>query len=261
MNENQSAPHTPAEKRVETSRALGLDLTPFTMQQSLDRIEEMIRSGKPGYFITANLHYAMISENDPELHVVNREADFILADGMPLVWASKRRKVKLPERVAGSDLIPKLCALAAEKGYRVFLLGAAEGVAVEAAAKLKEKHPAIQVVGTESPPFRPLSEAEEEALIDRIRQTKPDILVVSFGQPKGEKWIHKHLQKLGVPVCAQVGATIDFLAGRVRRSPKWMHGTGAEWIWRMALEPRRLTGRYLQNMAFLAKRVLKGDRD
>lgn len=257
MNENSNTP----KPQGETCRALGLDLTPFTMEQSLARIEEMIRSGKPGYFITANLHYAMISEKDPELHVVNKEADFILADGMPLVWASRRRKVGLPERVAGSDLIPKLCELAANKGYKVFLLGAAEGVGDEAARKLREKHPQIQIVGVESPPFRPLSREEEEALIGRIHDAKPDILIVSFGQPKGEKWIHRHLAKLGVPACAQVGATIDFLAGRVKRSPKWMHRTGAEWLWRMALEPRRLTGRYLQNMAFLAKRVIRGDRD
>jgi len=167
----------------------------------------------------------------------------------------------LPERVAGSDLIPKLCTLAAEKGYRIFLLGAAEGVGQEAARKLREKHPTIQIVGVESPPFRPLSEQEESELIQRIHDSGADILVVSFGQPKGEKWIHKHLSRLGVPACAQVGATIDFLAGRVKRSPKWMQGTGVEWVWRLGLEPGRLAGRYLQNMLFLAKRILKRDRD
>lgn len=244
-----------------TIRALGLDLAPLTMEQSLNRIEEMIASRKPGFFITANLHYAMISEKDPELHRVNRDADFILADGMPLVWASRWGKPGLPERVAGSDLIPKLCALAAEKGYRIFLLGAAEGVGQEAARKLREKHPTIQIVGVEAPPFRPLSEQEESELIQRIHDSGADILVVSFGQPKGEKWIHKHLSRLGVPACAQVGATIDFLAGRVKRSPKWMQGTGVEWVWRLGLEPGRLAGRYLQNMLFLAKRILKRDRD
>ncbi len=111
----------------------GLPLAPLTFEQTLDRVEQLIRSGRPNYFITANLHYAMLAHQDRRLRRVNEEAAFLVADGMPLVWASRRLPNPLPARVAGADLVPALCERAAQKGYRVFLLGGAAGVAEEVA--------------------------------------------------------------------------------------------------------------------------------
>jgi N-acetylglucosaminyldiphosphoundecaprenol N-acetyl-beta-D-mannosaminyltransferase len=161
----------------------------------------------------------------------------------------------LPERVAGSDLIYGMCEHAAAKGYRVYLLGAAPGVAQEAADKLVERYPALQIAGVECPPFRQLSADEEQHQIDRIRTVRPDILFVAFGQPKGEFWIAERLERLGVPVSVQVGASLDFVAGRVRRSPTWMRKTGLEWLYRLAQEPRRLARRYLDNILFMVRAV------
>jgi N-acetylglucosaminyldiphosphoundecaprenol N-acetyl-beta-D-mannosaminyltransferase len=201
----------------------------------------------------------MLTEVLPDLCAINDRAESIVADGAPLVWASRRLGTPLPERVAGSDLIFLLCEEAARQGFRVFLLGENEGVAEEAARRLAEKYPGLQIVGTECQPFRELTPEEEEALLDRIRLARPDLLFVAFGQPKGERWIIRHFERLGVHVSVQVGASLDFAAGRVRRAPRWMQKTGLAWAFRMSLEPRRLFGRYASNALFIA-RMLRRDR-
>jgi N-acetylglucosaminyldiphosphoundecaprenol N-acetyl-beta-D-mannosaminyltransferase len=225
----------------------GLALTPFRLGEALDYIDRLVQSARPSYFITANVHYAMLVESDPSLAAVNRKAAFLLADGMPLVWASRWKGGRLPERVAGADLIPALCARAAANGYRVFFLGGAPGVADEAARRLCARYEGLQVVGVESPPFRELSRAECGALAGRIRAARPDLLFVAFGQPKGEKWLADNLEELGVPVCVQVGASLDFAAGRVSRAPRLVQRLGMEWAYRLYLEPGRLLRRYAAN--------------
>jgi N-acetylglucosaminyldiphosphoundecaprenol N-acetyl-beta-D-mannosaminyltransferase len=225
----------------------------LTFEQALDRVEALIKAGVPAYFITANLHYAMLTARDRRLAEVNEKAAFLLADGMPLVWASRWRPRRLPERVAGSDLVPVLCGRAALRQYRVFLLGGPPGVAEEAARKLCERYPGLQVVGTECPPFRELSEQEQADLQNRIRAARPDLLFVAFGQPKGELWLAGHCPALGVPACVQVGATLDFIAGRVRRAPRWIQRLGLEWVYRLSGEPGRLAGRYARNFLFALK--------
>jgi N-acetylglucosaminyldiphosphoundecaprenol N-acetyl-beta-D-mannosaminyltransferase len=216
-------------------------------------MEHLVAQGQPSYIVSANLHTLMLASQDAAFREAVLGAAFALADGMPLIWATRRRKPRLPERVAGSDLIPTLCALAAARGYRIFLLGGAPGAAEEAARQLQSCHPGLPIAGTEAPPFRALSAEEEGALLDRIRAARPDLLFVSFGSPKGELWVRKHYRALGVPVCVQVGATIDFLAGRVRRSPRWLQAAGLEWAYRLYQEPRRLFGRYARNAAFLLR--------
>ena len=233
----------------------GLPLAAVTFDQALDRIDRLVAAGEPSFVITANLNYAMLADADPRLRALNDRAAFLLADGMPLVWWSRLGSRPLPERVAGSDLIYGMCDRAARKGHRVYLLGAAPGVADEAAANLVQKYPGLQIVGVDCPPFRKLTAAEEREQIERIRAARPDLLFVAFGQPKGELWIAERLEQLGVPVCVQVGATLDFVASRVRRSPPWMRKIGLEWVHRMLQEPRRLAWRYLDNIKFLIRAV------
>jgi N-acetylglucosaminyldiphosphoundecaprenol N-acetyl-beta-D-mannosaminyltransferase len=230
-------------------------LASLTLAEAVAVVSDLIEAGDPSYFITAPTHYAMLTHQNPDLMVINRRAAFIVADGAPLVWASRWQGSPLPERVAGSDLVFELSAAAAQKGYRLFLLGGAEGVAEEAAQRLGARYPGLQVVGTECPPFRGLTAEQEEVLIARIREARPDLLFVAFGQPKGERWIHRHLDRLGVPVSVQVGASLDFIAGRVRRAPRWMQRTGLEWAFRLGQEPRRLAARYAQNAWFIARMI------
>jgi N-acetylglucosaminyldiphosphoundecaprenol N-acetyl-beta-D-mannosaminyltransferase len=261
VGESPTTIEVPSPPESRTIRALGLPLAPLTAVQVLERVDELIRARTPAYFITANLNYAMLSSRHDDLREVNRHAAFILADGMPLVWMARWRGTPLPQRVAGSDLIFDLSELAAHRGYRVFLFGAAPGIARQAAANLEARFPSLQVVGVESPDLGALSEADHEALLDRIRATRPDILFVALGQPKGERWIFARYRELGVPVSVQVGASLDFVAGRVNRAPRILQRTGLEWVYRLALEPRRLTRRYLENGLFFLGRLLRKDKD
>jgi N-acetylglucosaminyldiphosphoundecaprenol N-acetyl-beta-D-mannosaminyltransferase len=230
----------------------GLPLAPLTLQQTLDLIDGWIADRSPRYVITANVHFAMLAAHDPRLGPVTRGAALVLADGMPLVWAARGR---LPERVAGSDLVPALCQRAAERGQRIFLLGAAPGVADQAAANLRERFPGVTIAGTLAPPFRDLTPAEMADLIAAVRSARPDLLFVAFGQPKGELWVAEHFRELGVPITMQVGATLDFLAGRVARAPRWVQRIGLEWAYRLLREPRRLIGRYFRNGLFVVRMV------
>lgn len=235
----------------------GVPFAPLTLSQAVDAVDALIERGEPSYFITANLHYVMLTHQNPDLAAINREAAFILADGAPIVKAARGFDSPLPERVAGSDLIFHLCELAARKGYRLFLLGAPPGVAEEAAAALVAKYPGLTIAGTACPPFRKLSDQEHEELLDGIRAARPHILFVAFGQPKGERWIAENLARIGVPAAVQVGASLEFAAGRFTRAPRWMQRSGVEWVFRMLQEPRRLTSRYATNAAFLGRLKLR----
>jgi len=241
----------------EPVRIWGLPLTPATNADAVDLVERLIARGTPSLFITANLHYAMLSDRDSALRALNDRAAFLLADGMPMVWYSRLIGRRLPERVAGSDLVYWLCDRAAVRGHRVFLLGGAPGVAQAAAEVLTRRCRGLQVVGTESPPLRPWTAQENAELIARIRAARPDLLLAALGQPKGERWLDEHCQELGVPACVQVGASLDFVAGRVNRAPRWTHRLGLEWAYRTLREPRRLGPRYAQNAAFLLKAVAR----
>ena len=236
----------------------GLPLAPWTRDQAADAAMTLVEAGGPSFFITANAHYAMLTEQDATLRAVNERAAFILADGAPLVWASRYGTSPLPERVAGSDLIYDLCDRSAARGLGIFLLGGAPGVAQEAARRLESLYPGLRIVGAEAPPFRPLSAEEHEALLGRIRLAVPDLLFVAFGQPKGEFWLAENLPALGDVVGVQVGASLDFVAGRVLRAPRLVQRIGMEWAYRMWREPSRLAPRYAQNAAFILKR-LAGD--
>ena len=235
----------------------GLPLTPWTRARAVEAVVEMVRAGRPSFFITANTHYAMLSNEEARLRAVNARAAFLVADGAPLVWASRLRGTPLPERVAGSDMIFDLCERAAREGFRVFFLGAGPGVAECAAAKLAERYPALVVAGTESPPYGELEPEEHEALLGRIRATRPDILFVAFGQPRAECWLAENLDALGIPVGVNIGASLDFVSGRVKRAPRGLQQVGLEWAFRMWLEPRRLVPRYTRNAKFVLGRVTR----
>jgi N-acetylglucosaminyldiphosphoundecaprenol N-acetyl-beta-D-mannosaminyltransferase len=233
----------------------GLPLAPVTLSQTLDLIDRWIAERTPRFLVTANVHYAMLAADDPRLADVNRGAAVVLADGMPLVWAARGR---LPERVAGSDLVPALCRRAAERGYRMFLLGAAPGVAAAAAEVMVARHPGLNVVGAVAPPYRDLTAAEMEDLVAQVRSARPDLLVLAFAMPRGELWMAEHYQALGAPVTIQAGATLDFLAGRVPRAPRWLQRVGLEWAYRLWREPTRLASRYARNAQFIIRMLLGG---
>ena len=223
---------------------MGVAFDNITTAETVATIEKMIQSREPHYVVTANVDFLVQARRDVELHRILLDAHLVLCDGTPLLWVSRWLGNPLPERVAGADLVPLLIKRAAQTGHRIFFLGGAPSVAAKAVANLQAKYPDLVIAGHYSPPFRPLLEMDHTEITRRIREAKPDLLFVSFGCPKAEKWCSMNYRMLGVPVAIGVGATIDFLAGTVRRAPRWMQRTGTEWIFRMAQEPRRLMRRY-----------------
>jgi N-acetylglucosaminyldiphosphoundecaprenol N-acetyl-beta-D-mannosaminyltransferase len=241
---------------------LGIPFDRVTLAEAVDRIGTMIAEGGPHYVVTPNVDFLVKARRDPELHRILGRADLVLCDGKPLVWASRWLGDPLPGRVAGSDLVPSLLKKAAERGWRIFLLGGGPGVAAEASARIEAAHPSLPPVAYYSPPFRPLDEMNHAEIAERVRAAKPDIALVCFGCPKQEKWIARHYRALGVPVMIGAGATIDFLAGRMGRAPLWMRQSGTEWLFRLLQEPRRLSTRYIDDLisfapAVVAQRLLR----
>jgi N-acetylglucosaminyldiphosphoundecaprenol N-acetyl-beta-D-mannosaminyltransferase len=226
---------------------LGVPFDNVTAAETIEAIERMVASRQPHYLVTANVDFLVQAQEDVELRRILFDAHLVLCDGTPLVWASRLLGNPLLERVAGADLVPLILRVAAEKGYRVFFLGATPESAGQAVENLKKLHPALVIADHYSPPFNKLLEMDHEEIARRIRAAKPDLLFVSLGCPKQEKWIAMHHRSLGVPVSVGVGATIDFLAGTVKRAPVWMQRVGAEWIFRLAQEPRRLFKRYFKD--------------
>ncbi len=235
----------------------GVEFAHVDMQQVIDRADQIIQERHCKYFVTANLNYLMLTEQVPALATVNAESDLNIADGYPIVWRSRLHTEPLPGRVAGSDMIVELARLAAERGYRIFFLGAAPGVAAKAAARLQSMFPQLQVAGCYAPPFRKLEPAEHDEMLEMIRESRADILLVAFGQPKGELWIHENYQRLGTPLSIQLGASFDFLAGTARRAPEFWQAIGCEWLYRSLCEPKRLAPRYLRNIAFLFRSIVR----
>ncbi|HLA83725.1 MAG TPA: WecB/TagA/CpsF family glycosyltransferase [Thermoguttaceae bacterium] len=237
-------------------RVWGLSLAQVTTDELVDLVDRLIERRMPSYFITANLHYAMLSARDSRLAKVNQRAAFLVADGMPLVWYSRLLGRPLPERVTGADSVYRLAERAAARGHRVFLLGARPEVARAAANRLSELYPGLTLAGVESPMLDSMSSEDQAALVERIRRTRPDLLLAALGQPKGELWLAENLETLGVPVCVQIGASLDFVAGRVRRAPRWMQRIGGEWFYRITREPRRMIPRYAADAAFMVRAMI-----
>lgn len=230
---------------MEKQPLLNTYINNVTMTETVEAIEHMIASGKKSYIVAINVDVVMKIENDPYLKKIVDSADMVLVDGKPLVWISKLHGKPLKAKISGSDLVPLLCRVSAEKGYKIFIIGGREGIAAQAKAKLESKLPRIQIVGTYAPPFGFEKNEEELERINRmISDVHPDLLITCFGCPKQEKWIYENIGKYDAKVSICAGATVDFLAGNIKRAPRWMSEHGLEWFYRFLQEPRRMFKRY-----------------
>lgn len=217
----------------------------LTMAETLHEIDKLIQKKNCSYVVTPNVDHIVRLEKDEELQKVYKNASLILTDGKPLIWISKWYKTPIKEKISGSDLFPRVCQLAANKNYTMYLLGAAEGVADTAARNLMKKYPGLNIVGIYSPPFGfEKNEQEMNKIKTQIQDVHPDILIVGLGCPKQEKFMYYHCKELGVPISFGLGASIDFEAGNIKRAPKWMSNHGLEWLYRFSKEPKRLFKRY-----------------
>lgn len=230
----------------------------LTMSETIDEIEKMIASKQKSYVVAINVDVVLKIENDPYLKKIVDEADMVLVDGKPLVWISKMYGKPLKAKISVSDLVPLLCDVSAEKDYKIFILGGKEGIAEQAKRKLIEKHPNIKIVGTYAPPFGfEKDENELNKINQMISNVHPDLLISCFGCPKQEKWIYENIGKYNAKVSICAGATVDFLAGNVKRAPRWMSDHGLEWFYRFLQEPRRMFKRYFIDDVKILKLIFK----
>ena len=223
-----------------------LPVDPVTRQGALERVAELVSRAGGGVVFTPNVDHVVIAEKHVRFRDAYARADLSLADGVPLLWAARLLGRPLPEKVSGSDFVPLLLERAAERGWRVYLLGGAPGVAALARDKLLEWMPSLQVVGVDAPRIEPGDSPElRDLIVERIRAASPDIVLVALGAPKQELWIDEVRDTLRPAVLLGVGASLDFVAGTVVRAPRWMSNAGFEWLFRLNSEPRRLWRRYL----------------
>ena len=217
-----------------------------TFDEALEGVAALVHMGNGGSVFTPNVDHVVNAETNDALSEAYCSASFSFVDGQPLVWASRLLRPALPAKISGSDLVPSLLERAARESWRVYLLGGGVGVAATAADRI-QRAPGVNVVGVDAPPIALQPSNEERAVIERIREAEPDLLLVGLGSPKQEVFIHRARARLPRTVAIGVGATLDFLAGRVRRAPGWVSRAGLEWLFRLVQEPRRLTRRYLWN--------------
>jgi N-acetylglucosaminyldiphosphoundecaprenol N-acetyl-beta-D-mannosaminyltransferase len=240
----------------------GFNFDNMTPSQAAERVIELCTSGTLGhYVVTPNLDHALILHRRPELQPVYGGASLVLADGQPIVWASRWFGRQLHGRVAGSDLVPQVFSRL-RRPTTVFLLGAGPGVASRAAERIERDYSNVRVVGASSPPFGFEKNLEQnEEAVEQVARTEPEILIVGLGAPKQELWTFRERHRLKSAVILCAGATIDFLAGERARAPEWCQRYGLEWLYRTLEEPRRLGPRYAADAAvfpwLLVKQVLK----
>src|SRR5512137_805599 len=242
MSPPQTEPRSTAPFRVRIGH---LWVDAVTFDNALSAVDALVRSGRGGSVFTPNVDHVVTAEDDDAFRAAYEDVSLSLADGKPILWAATLLGTPLPEKVSGSDLIEPLLRLAGRSRWRVFLLGGGPGVA-EAAAERSHRDFGVNVVGTASPFIRLDGKPGDlEQGVAEVEAAKPDLVLVAMGAPKQERWIHHNRTRLGAAVGVGIGASLDFVIGRIQRAPRWVSNAGMEWLYRLVREPRRLAHRYL----------------
>jgi N-acetylglucosaminyldiphosphoundecaprenol N-acetyl-beta-D-mannosaminyltransferase len=218
----------------------------LTFAGALDEIERLVQAGAGGAVFTPNIDHVVSAESNAAFRDAYSRADLSLVDGQPLLWASRILGPALPEKISGADLIHPLMERAGQRGWRVFLVGGAPGSAMRAAERFTGEW-GVQIAGLEEGRIGLEPGPADEALLARIAEARPHLVLVALGAPKQELWIDARRARLAPAVALGVGAALDFAAGAVRRAPLFLRLAGLEWLYRLAQEPRRLARRYLWN--------------
>lgn len=224
---------------------LGVGVSALTLEQARDLVVGARGQTRRGYICACTVHMIGESRRDAAYRRILNESLLTTPDGMPLVWLARHHGHRDVTRVYGPDLLLAVCAAGRTAGLRHFFYGGAPGVADELRVRLTARFPGLHVVGTHSPPYRPLTAEEFANLQTTIAATRPDVIWVGLGTPKQDRFMAAHWRELDAAVLIGVGAAFDFHSGRVRQAPHWMQRSGLEWLFRLATEPRRLASRYL----------------
>ena len=229
------------------ANVLGVGVHAINMPEVLAVFQRAIEQRIRGYVCVTGVHGIMEAQKNPAFRSILNGSLLTTPDGMPTVWVGKRQGHSQMRRVFGPDMMLEVCAMSVEKGYTHFLYGGTDGVAEQLKASLVRNFPGLRIVGTCTPPFRPLNETEREALKSQIASLKPDIFWVGLSTPKQERFMAEYLPQLETLVMVGVGAAFDVHTGRIQDAPHWMKTAGLQWLHRLAQEPRRLWRRYLYN--------------
>ncbi|MBN1182641.1 MAG: WecB/TagA/CpsF family glycosyltransferase [Bacteroidales bacterium] len=221
----------------------------------METIERWRQAREQHYVTITNPHSVMMCSRDAEMHKATEMASLTLPDGVGIILAASLLHYQHNGRATGPMLMLKLCDWGRQKGYRHFFYGGAEGVVEKLAARLSNMYSGLQVAGTYTPPFKPLSYQEDQAVIKKINSTEPDIVWIGLGAPKQEKWMAEHLGRIKAAAMIGVGAAFDFHSGNVKWAPEWIRKSGLEWAYRLIQEPKRMFRRNLDSPLFLAKVV------
>ena len=240
---------------MRTVGLFGLPISDVTMAETVDRIADAIEHRTSFHIATANLDFARNARRHAFLHQVICDCNMVLPDGAPMLWAARLFRKPLKERVTGVDLVPELARLSAERGYTIFLLGSEAESATRAIAKLERMHPGVKIVGRYHPEVQALENLDDDEMLRRIHEARPDILLVAFGNPKQELWIDRNRERLEVPVAIGIGGSMDMIGGTVRRAPRFIQKMQLEWAFRLLQEPARLLPRYAGDLKALLRHL------
>jgi len=221
---------------TERVNILGVKVDAVTMAQAVECVTKLISADKSSMVATANAEMLLNATHDAELKAILNAASLVVPDGAGTVWAARHLGKFMPERVAGFDLVQELMKISPRNDWKIFLFGAAPGIADKAKLKAEELYPGIKIVGTRNGYFKPEDEPE---IVARIKFSRADILLAALGVPKQEKWLAAHKDELKIPVSIGVGGTFDVMAGVVKRAPLWMQRARLEWLFRAMLQPSR----------------------
>jgi N-acetylglucosaminyldiphosphoundecaprenol N-acetyl-beta-D-mannosaminyltransferase len=236
---------------------LGVGISVTDTDSTVAQIGRWIDSRRQHYVCVTGVHGVMESQSDDELRRIHNASGLTGPDGMPMVWAGRWSGAREIRRVRGPDLMLAVLEAAEDRGWRSFFYGGAAGVPEMLASALVDRYPRLQVAGTHSPPFRPLTAEEDAEIVRRINASRPDIVWVGLSTPKQERWMAGHIGRLEVPVMLGVGAAFDVHAGLVQEAPRWIQQSGFEWLYRLTKEPRRLWKRYLGNNPRFVASILR----
>ena len=251
--------------RTPSAHVLGIRFDALSTAEAARQMVDLAESGQHGYACFSNAHGVIEAQDDPSFADVLNNADFNVPDGMSIVRAMRKLGVPQRDRVYGPDVTLAVARLAAVRGVPVAFYGSSQKVLDGLAENLPKKAQGLQIVEAISPPFRALTDEEDEAFVQQLRQSGARIVFVGLGCPRQERWCAEHAERTGA-VCLAVGAAFDFHAGLLKQAPRWVQQSGLEWAFRLAMEPKRLWGRYSRVVprfmgGFAAQRFRQRDRN
>ena len=245
-------------KKPFTNRILGVNIAITNMQETVNLIMDHLEDIRGQFICLSNVHTTVMAEKDAEYRKIQNSAFLALPDGSPLALVQRLRGYRSAEQVAGPDLMPALWKATEHTAYSHYFYGSTEETLELLYKKLNENYPGIQIAGMYSPPFRPMTEEEDQAIVERINEVNPDFVWIGLGAPKQEKWMAEHQGKIN-GLMLGVGAGFDYYAENIKRAPEWMQKSNLEWLYRLIQDPKRLFKRYLMtNTKFIWNAVVRG---